>query len=234
VDELSAPEVAHLKSIALVVALFIALAGPVLAEAARLEPVDQASQDPSFAAFRTKLLEAAKRRDADYVLSIVDPKITNGFGGQDGIANFRKQWKPDSPGSPLYDTLVRLLSLGGTWSDVDGRKEFCAPYVFSAFPQDRDAFTNVVVIMDGASLLARPNSSAPAVARLSYDILEIDPMKSIPVKGSPGRYSWYRAKRADGKAGFVQARYVRSPIDYRAYFAKEGGQWKMRVLVAGD
>lgn len=223
-----------MKPIALVLALFIALAGPVLAEATRLKPVDQASQDPSFQAFRAKLMDAAKRRDGAYVLSIVDPKIINGFGGQDGIANFKKQWKPQSPASPLYDTLVRMLSLGGTWSDVDGRKEFCAPYVFSAFPQDMDAFLNVVVIADGVSLRARPASGAPAVARLSYDILEIDPLKSIPVKGSPGKYTWYRAKRADGKVGFVQARWVRSPIDYRAYFAKEGGQWRMRVLVAGD
>lgn len=223
-----------MKPIALVLALFIALAAPALAEATRLKPVDQASQDPSFVAFRATLLEAAKRRDAQAVLSVVDAKIINGFGGQDGITNFRKQWKPENPGSPLYDTLIRMLSLGGTWSDVDGRKEFCAPYVFSAFPQDMDAFTHVVVIADGASLLSRPASGAPAVARLSYDILAIDPLKSIEVKGSPGKYSWYRAKRADGKAGFVQARYVRSPIDYRAYFARVGGQWRMRVLVAGD
>lgn len=212
----------------------LALAGAAHAQATRLVPVDQAAQDPSFVQFRKQLIDAARRHDERFVLSVVDPKIKNGFGGNDGIAEFRKFWRPERPNSPLYDTLVSMLRLGGTFSDVEGEREFCAPYVFSTFPQDVDAFENVAVIVDGAPLKAAASSKSLTVARLSYDILQIDRKRSVPIKGAPGKYAWYRAKLADGRSGFVEARNVRSPIDYRAYFAKVGGRWTMRVLVAGD
>jgi hypothetical protein len=41
-------------------------------------------------------------------------------------------------------------------------------------------------------------------------------------------------KDAKGNKGFVLARDVRSPIDYRAYFEKHKGKWQMTVFVAGD
>ncbi len=43
-----------------------------------------------------------------------------------------------------------------------------------------------------------------------------------------------RLRLADGTAGYISSRYVRSPIDYRAYFSKEGGRWQMMMLLAGD
>lgn len=214
--------------------IVLALAGVAHAQATRLVPVDQAAQDPSFVQFRKQLIEAARRHDARFALSIVDPKIKNGFGGNDGIAEFRKFWRPESRDSRLFDVLLDMLALGGTFSTKAGHREFCAPYVFSTFPQDVDAFENVAVIFDGAPLKAAPKATADMVAHLSYDILEVNPRLSVPVNGRSGKYAWYFVKRADGRKGFVEARYVRSPIDYRAYFSKQGGRWMMRVLVAGD
>jgi hypothetical protein len=38
----------------------------------------------------------------------------------------------------------------------------------------------------------------------------------------------------DGRAGFVDSRFVRSPIDYRAAFARIDGRWQMTLFLAGD
>jgi hypothetical protein len=39
------------------------------------------------------------------------------------------------------------------------------------------------------------------------------------------------ARRAQG---FVALQYIRSPVDYRAYFQKSGGRWRMTLFIAGD
>jgi len=37
-----------------------------------------------------------------------------------------------------------------------------------------------------------------------------------------------------GKQGYVDARYLRSPIDYRVIVSKVGGRWQIMMLPAGD
>jgi hypothetical protein len=39
---------------------------------------------------------------------------------------------------------------------------------------------------------------------------------------------------ADGRSGYIHSRFVRSPVDYRAYFARKDGRWRMVMLLAGD
>jgi APA family basic amino acid/polyamine antiporter len=39
---------------------------------------------------------------------------------------------------------------------------------------------------------------------------------------------------ADGRQGYVAARYLRSPLGYRATFAFKGGQWWIAAFVVGD
>jgi hypothetical protein len=60
------------------------------------------------------------------------------------------------------------------------------------------------------------------------DIVEL-----VPWKGNQNRY-WRRVKTEDGESGYVAARDVRSPIDYRAAFEKVDGRWMMTFFVVGD
>ena len=82
-----------------------------LAQVGKLLPVDEGVRDPSFFVFRARLLEACERRDAAFVLSAVDQNIKNGFGGDDGVAGFKRQWKSESPASELWKTLTGVLAL---------------------------------------------------------------------------------------------------------------------------
>ena len=38
----------------------------------------------------------------------------------------------------------------------------------------------------------------------------------------------------DGRAGFVDRRDLRSPIDHRAAFSRIDGRWQMTLFLAGD
>ena len=49
-----------------------------------------------------------------------------------------------------------------------------------------------------------------------------------------GEYLWLKVETLGGKKGFVNAKFVRSPIDYRAIFEKKSRSWKMTAFVSGD
>ena len=49
-----------------------------------LSPWMRGPADPSFLAFRTRLLEAVKKKDAKFISSLLSPDILNSFGGNGG------------------------------------------------------------------------------------------------------------------------------------------------------
>lgn len=196
-----------------------------------VRPVDEATKDKSFSAFRAKLIEAVKKRDKKYLLSVLDANIKNSFGGDGGIEEFKEMWEIDSSKSKLWDELRVVLSNGGTFLD---KKTFAAPYSFNGFPEDLDAFEHQVIFGNNVNLRAKPNLSAEVVSNLSYNIVKVDYENSVSDGKPEPTYLWLKVETLGGKKGFVSAEFVRSPIDYRAIFVKEKGKWKMSAFVAGD
>jgi hypothetical protein len=182
----------------------------------KLMPVDEASSDPSLVAFRTGLLDAVRRRDADAVVAMADPKIRTSFGGGGGAADLRASLK--NPG--VWEDLEQILTQGGKFQG----ESFWAPYVYSAWPDAHDAFRFVAITGDSVPLRESADASAKVIATLSHDIVEAKEEKG----------DWQQVKTADGKTGWVEASSVRSPVGYRAGFLKMDGKWKMNALVAGD
>lgn len=183
----------------------------------KLQPIDEATNDPSLVAFRQELLAAVKRRDADAVVALADPKIRTSFGGGGGAADFRKALT--QPG--VWEDFEQLLSLGGKFQG----ESFWAPYVYSAWPDSHDAFEFVAVVADNTPLRESASASAPAIATLANDIVE-----RVKEEGT-----WVQIKTADGKTGWVEKTSVRSPVGYRAGFLKnKQGRWEINALVAGD
>lgn len=224
----------NFKIILFLAFLFGVFASSVSAQERQLLPVDEAGKDVSFKLFRDKLISAVRRRDAKYVLSIVDPNIKNGFGGEDGIANFKKIWKISSLKSDLWNELQFILTHGGAFQMEGKNKTFYAPYIYSNFPEDLDAFKYSVISDKNIKLLATPFLTAPTVATLSYNVVEVDFQNSIKDKADNEKYAWLKVETLGGKKGFVPARFVRSSVGYRAAFIKKKGQWKMDFLVSGD
>ncbi|HEY8561097.1 MAG TPA: SH3 domain-containing protein [Pyrinomonadaceae bacterium] len=209
----------------------------VSAQAERfVKPLDEAKRDASFLAFRARLIAAAKTRDAQYVLSVVDKDIKNGFAGNDGVAEFKKQWNLASPNSKFWEEFTPVITNGGTFDKESGNKNmlFVAPFTFNGFPEDLDAFDYSSIFGNNVNLRAAPDASSKSLARLSYNVVKVDYQNSVKKSGSEDEYLWLKIETLGGKSGFVSAEFVRSPIDYRAGFEKKNGRWKMVFFLAGD
>ncbi len=206
-----------------------------LSHSRKLPPVDEAAKDPSFKAFRDSLIDAVKRKDTQFILSVIAPDIQNDFGGGNGVENFKATWKLARVSeSRLWVELDTILSMGGSFRVEEGKKSFWAPYVYSAWPDDFDCGEDAqcfAVTADHVNVRREPTSTAPIIASLSYDIVKSrteDPAKANTPDG------WTRIALPGGSTGYVATKFIRSPGDYRAGFAKVKGKWLMTALVAGD
>jgi len=193
----------------------------------RLEPIDEALQDQSFLMFRNEMLDAIKGKDSALLLSLISPTVEVGFGGDPNtVEEFAKVWHIDSPDSPLWDDLGTALRMGGTFATHNGQRLFCAPYVSGAWPSDADPFSYTAVIARNVRLRAQPDLNAPVLGTLSYNILKVD-------DGTADRH-WVKVITDNGTVGFVSAKFLRTSIDYRAFFTQIDGRWMLTAFVAGD
>jgi hypothetical protein len=211
-----------IPSSALVVALLL---GPVAAcPQTALPPVDQASSIPELFAVRAQLQAAVARRDAQAVMSALSREVRLSFGSEEGIDDFKRLWRPDLPNSPLWETLSTVLALGGAF-DPDGT--FTAPYVFTQWPQDKEAAIHVVALGAAVRVHAAARADAAVVAVLDFEIVELAAPPEPQAR-------WVRVKAGAGRSGFVDGRWVRSATDYRITFARREGRWQVISFLAGD
>ncbi len=199
-----------------------------IGQSAKLLPVDEAAKDPSFFAFRARLLTALARKDVNFLISILDPQIKTDFGGGGGVADFKKAWHPERPNSQVWSELLWVLALGGSFENGS----FSAPYVYGKFPEQSDAYEYQAVIEDGVRVRREPNTSSGIIKTLSFDIVKV--IVEPPNENSTARRQWLGVELSDGQKGFVAKEYLRSPIDYRAIFEKKNGKWLMTAFIAGD
>jgi hypothetical protein len=215
-----------------VAALVLAAATGVDAAGARsappvLRPLDEADRQGDFFTFRARLQVAVAARDSSAVLADVHPAIKNSFGGNDGIDEFRRSWNLSDAASPFWVELAAVLALGGTFSDDS---TFVAPYVFSRWPDDSDAFEHVAILGRGVRARAAPTLDALPLTSLDFAIVPL--AREAP--GSPADPDWTAIRLADGRAAWVASRLTRSPIAYRAIFSRRDGRWQLVTFIAGD
>lgn len=187
----------------------------------RLLPRDEAASNPEFAQFLRRLLAAVARRDATAVLQVTAADFKLDFGGGDGIEFLRRALVSDT--TDFWEEFPKAIALGGTFSETG----FSAPYVYSSWPHEFDSYECSAIVGRGVRLRAQPNMDSTTLAVLDYDIIEEAEDRSP----DPG---WTHVRTSTGLAGYVASRYVRSPIDYRAWFTYTGGQWRLAAFIAGD
>lgn len=198
-----------------------------LAQRAAVLPVDEAVRDPEFFIFRARLQAAVARRDTTELLRVIAPDILNSFGGDGGREEFRQKWGLAQPRtSALWAVLGLVLALGGSFH---GDTAFYAPYTFEGTPGD--GFETLAVLGRNVRLRAEPSASSRSIDTLTFEAVT---RWREGHQGSAAAPGWEPIRSHKGRTGWVRARYVRSPIDYRAGFVLRDGQWWLRVLVAGD
>jgi hypothetical protein len=212
--------------------ILLAAAFTAAAQDVKLFLVDEGANDPSWARFRARLLDAAEKRDQQFVLGIVDARIRN-ISDRDGIAEFRKLWEPQSAASPLWTELPKLLFLGGVFVKRErGSYEFCAPYVYYKWPDNVTGDVSGAIIASEVLLKANPAANAPTLQTLSYDLVKVLDWE-VADEDKDSKQMWTKLQTGAG-IGYVPEEQVRSPLEYRACFVKRGSSWRMTGLEVGE
>jgi hypothetical protein len=191
--------------------------------AVQLAPRDDAPLRPDFLRFRADLQRTVAARNTDALLNIVHPNIRVAFDGAGGPEAFR-EYHVNNPEEDFWREFGQILALGGRFRTPAA---FDAPYVFSDWPEEFDAFECLAVIGTSVRLRARPGLNGRVLGALSFGIVQLLP-------DQPSDPEWRHVRSADGRTGYMASRYLRSPIDHRALFEFIEGRWWLVAYVALD
>ncbi|WP_411824569.1 SH3 domain-containing protein [Leptospira sp. 'Mane'] len=198
-----------------------------------LPPKDESDKDKSFLEFKTKLIQAVQKKDAEFLKSAIDKDIKFSFGEESGKKRFLESWELDKKPkqSGIWTSLENTFKLGFS-KDNDG---FSSPYLFNHFPNDYDAFSYSLISGTNVNVRAEASIKSKVVTKLSHKIVFLDrDSNENDAEGSSDQCVWQKVCLANGETGFVCDQYLRSPVDYRAIFAKKNNKWAMVVFIAGD
>jgi hypothetical protein len=219
-----------MRKLALCALLLAALSAPLLAQEPRIEAVDEAARDLSWATFRAKLLAALQKRDRKFVLGVIDPKVRNGSDAPAGIAEFRKQWEFDSDDGVFWRQLPATLSVGSAWLDRPKKpRELCAPYILAKWPREVDPGAYGAIATNEALVKAAPAWESATVTRLSYQIVRVIDWE-VPDIDPKFQQKWVRIRLLKEGPGYVPEEHIRSPIEHAACFVRAGNSWRLTVF----
>lgn len=204
--------------------------------AGKLYPVDEAPLDTAFFVFRQDLLDIVARKDAHTLLAYVDPHIKCGFGAENGMPDFVRQWNLDNPTeatqSPLWQHLESVLQHGGVFDAT--RKRFSAPYVAATFPDKYDALDHGAIIAKEVRMREGAGLGGKVIKNISYEIVKILERSATEDVIDGRSYPWFKVRTTGGTEGWVYGQFVGLPAGFRANFEQQGSQWRMVLFLAGD
>ena len=205
------------------------------AQPAKFPPPNDLAKDKSLVTFVNQLKTAVQKKDKAFILSILDKNIRNGFGGNDGIEEFKKQWNWSKDTLTVWHRLQQVLNIGGGFMEGDpgGSRMYAFPYVFNLDPGDADIFSVGVITGKNVNFRDKPNLAGKVITQLTYDVVEFS--GETRGKNPVGDPEWYQIETADHKKGWVFWQYVYSPVNYRLLLSKNSqGKWKITAFLAGD
>ena len=204
----------------------------------KLLPVDAARQDPSLQVVRDQVLAAVRARNARTVMSFVSPRVRwDSTSDTEGSDWRRLDEALSRPEDDQWTRLEESLKLGGAFTTrrgaVRGRLEFCAPYVFAAFPDvvphevHGEGMPWVVTDKD-VEVHSAPDLKSAVLGRLSYALVQASGGERHDVRSYDTL--WQTVALPEDQEGFILAEQIRNPEDGHVCFAKEGGSWLISLV----
>jgi hypothetical protein len=201
-------------------------------------PVDEAAQDVELKRTRDDLLEAVKSRHAEAVLRYVSANVVldsvtgDSQQGWQGLArSLNLKTTPGDTEHADWTGLQAALALGGAFTTtrgaVLGRKEFCAPYVFAAFPKRvpdsvHGESSPWALIRKDVEVREAPEASSRLITRLSYALLQAP--GAVHRDAKTGRM-WQEVDLPDGREAYVPSDAIWNPDGAHVCLAKIDGRW---------
>lgn len=192
-------------------------------------PIDEATRDAALVRVRASTVQAVKAKDFKQLQPHLDPRIQLDFGGGSGAAEFGRRLARDPK---LWDELAWVLENGGQFK----QGEFWAPYTFTANIGNLDAYEAGIVVSDNVPARAEPRADARILATLGRRAIRVVDWRHTDKTPKPfyNRRDWVKVELEEKQTAWIEARFVRAGVDYRAGFKKVRGAWKMNVFIAGD
>ena len=200
----------------------------------KLPPPKQAFP-AEFEAFYKQFTDAVRDRNMSFIDSILDEGVMSSFGGEPGKAYFHEYWGYEQ--NNLWAVLDAIVALGGVYYPEKSERYpsygncFVAPYTYTGEFEGLDGFDYFVVIDKGVPVYTEESTESEVVTTLDYRILEFRHSDDFWPKGPDDFVS---VTTLAGPAGYIQKKYLRSPIDYRLCIEQKDGGWKLLWLIAGD
>ncbi len=185
-------------------------------------PRDDCAKLPGAADFRRALARAVLAGDADALVTLASPDVKLGFAGDDGRERFLAQLQ--DPKGELMEEFRRLLPLGCA---VDAEGDLSMPWYFSQDMGDIDGYAATIVTGEDVPLHTAADPASPVRQRISWDRVDLN----------AGLYPDRPFQQVDtpaGATGFMPTAKLRSLLDYRLIASREGGEWKIAAILAGD
>jgi hypothetical protein len=186
-------------------------------------PVDEASQDPEFFAFRARLIDLLKEKDVEGVVANACPQVQIRMDGPTGLDVLRDHLSNEGS----WEELLGTLSMGGRFTERGG---FLAPYtMFADIPEIFDLYTTFVVTGSDVLLRDTPSKDGAVIGSLSYNIVTVPRLSDTQYEDI-----YLPVERPGGTIGYVHRDYLRGVVGPRVSFEKdEQGVWKMCGLYWG-
>jgi hypothetical protein len=198
-------------------------------------PIQPVITDSNLKKFTDTLKAVVLRKDAQKLYTLVDARIINGFGGNDGIKNFKKQWQPEKK-KDLWKVLTRIMLFGGQYTsnesgETKNKSEFVFPYFFDDQVAGVENYFELFVITgENINMRRDADIKSPVVKILSYEVV-----KAADSSVGESKNGWQYVKTLDGVyKGYIKEEWLHNFIDYRMFVRRKKGVWKIDVLVAGD
>ena len=208
-------------------------------------PRDESLNDVSLQAFVAQLEKAIQDRDQKFLYTALDLDVERGVSAGDILRDFKTEWDTDNDSSAFWLQLDRVLQMGGVFlhdtADMTGRYQFVFPYVYDMPLDIEDDYYSIGVITGKkVNLREGPKTASPVRVQLTYDVvwyLQEEQYGKTQSGTSPlGGTEWFMVETYDRQQrGWVNWRYVYSPMDFRVFLYKnKQGTWRISNILAGD
>ena len=184
-------------------------------------PHDDCDTVDGAAAFRARLADAVRKRDAAALSTLAAADIKLDFGGGAGVAELQQRLA--DPKQDLWAELEAILPLGCAANEQGG---VTIPWIADQDLGSRDPFSSMLVLGEGVPVLTAPAADAQRISEISWDLVEIEALE-------PGA-AFQQIVLPNDRTGFIASDKLRSPVDYRLTASSRNGKWSMTSLVSGD
>lgn len=201
------------------------------------EPIDQASLNPHFLNFRDSLIQALEEEDTEFLLDHMGSKIAMSFDMEQGREEFIADWNLDdsTATSSIWKVLLETVQTGGLFSSSEFNF-FITPYTFLLDVED--PYMHKAIVGTEVRIRDRPGLGSSVLGSLNYEVVEILPLgpEETLVEESIGgeTHKWEKVKTSRGIIGYVYGKFLKSPLDFRAFFTFQHDKWILTTFVAGD